>query len=80
MRPHPLVVYVTSIHVARTESRIFVASAPSQVHSEEIPVFSFEAQSCIRGYHIYKAVWTPYIGETMPCSRELTNGHDPFVV
>ena len=39
-----------------------------------------EAKSCIRGYHIYKAVWMPYIGETMPCSRELTNGHDPFAV
>ena len=80
MRPRPLVVYITGIHVARAESRIFVASAPSQVHSEEIPVFSFEAESCIRGYHIYKAVWTPYIGETMPCSQELTNGHDPFAV
>ena len=48
--------------------------------SKEIPVFSFEVQSCIRGYHIYKAVWTPYIGETLPCFRELTNGHDPFSV
>ena len=65
----PLVVYVIGIHVARAESRIFVTSALSQVHSE--------AQSCIKGYHIYKAVWTPYI---MPCSRELTNGHDPFAV
>ena len=80
MRPRPLVVYITGIHVARAESRIVVTSAPSQVHSEEMPVFSFEAESCIRGYHIYKAVWTPYIGETMPCSRELTNGHDPFAV
>ena len=43
-------------------------------------MFSFEVQSCIRGYHIYKAVWTPYIGETLPCFRELTNGHDPFSV
>ena len=68
MRPRPLVVYVTSIHVARAESRIFVTLALSQVHSEEMSVFSFEAQSCIRGYHIYKAVWMPYIGETMPCS------------
>ena len=39
----PLVVYVTGIHLTHAESRIFVASAPSQVHSEEIPVFSFEA-------------------------------------
>ena len=75
VRLRPLVVYVTGIHVARAVSRIFVASALSQVHSEEIPVFSFEAESCIRGYRIYKAVWTPYIGEPMPCSRELTNGH-----
>ena len=80
MRPRPLVVYVTGIHVARAESRMFVISALSQVHSKEMPVFSFEAQSCIRGYHIYKAVWTPYIGETTPCSRELTNGHNPFAV
>ena len=60
--------------MARTESRIFFTSALSQVLSEEMPVFSFEAQSYIRGYHIYKAV------ETMPCSQELTNGHNPFAV
>ena len=60
--------------MARTESKIFFTSALSQVLSEEMPVFSFEAQSYIRGYHIYKAV------ETMPCSRELTNGHIPFAV
>ena len=77
MRPRPLVVLH---YVARAESRIFVTLALSQVHSEEMPVFSFEAESCIRGYHIYTAVWTPYIGEIMPCSRELTNGHDPFAV
>ena len=80
MRPRPLVVYVTGIHVDRAEFRIFVTSALSQVHSEEMPVFSLEAHSCIRGYRIYKAVWTPCIGETMPCSRELTNGHNPFAV
>ena len=42
--------------------------------------FETKAQSCIRGYHIYKTVWTPHIGETMPCSQELTNSHDPFEV
>ena len=77
MRPRPLVVYITGIPVAvaGAESRIFVTSALSQVHSEEISVFSFEAQSCIRGYHIYKAVWMPYIGETCPASiQEDGNG------
>ena len=76
MRPHPLVVYITGIDVSHAESRIFVTFIAKKCHA----VFSFKAQSCIRGYHIYKAVWTPYIGETMPCSRELTNGHDPFAV
>ena len=28
----------------------------------------------------YRAVWMPYIGETLPCFRELTNGHNPFTV
>ena len=41
---------------------------------------AMEIQSCIRGYHIYKTVWTPYIGETLPCFQENTNGHDPFAV
>ena len=41
---------------------------------------SFEVRSSIRGYHIYKTVWTPYIGETLPCCQENTNGHDPFAV
>ena len=44
------------------------------------PLASFEVLSCVRGYHIYKTVWTSYIGETLPCSQENTIGHDPFAV
>ena len=39
-----------------------------------------EFQSCIRGYHVYEAVWTPVIGEVLTCARETTNSHDPYAV
>ena len=37
-------------------------------------------ESCIRGYHIYKEVWTPFIGERLGCAREKSNREDPFAV
>ena len=36
----------------------------------------FEVESCIRGFHIYGAVWKPCIGEI----REAGNREDPFAV
>ena len=66
MRLRPLVVYVTGIHVARAESRIFVTSAPSQVHSEEIPVFSFEAQSCKEAIIFIKLYGPPTLESLCP--------------
>lgn len=41
---------------------------------------SFQFASSVRGYHVYKDVWTPTIGDVLPCSRELSNGHDPYAV
>ena len=40
----------------------------------------FEVESCIRGYHVYGASWTPVIGEVLQCSRELGNREDPYAV
>ena len=28
---------------------------------------------CVRGYHMYKAIWTAAVGEELPCSRETNN-------
>ena len=39
-----------------------------------------EFQSCIRGFHVYKSTWTPFIGETLLCSRETSNLHNQFAV
>ena len=37
-------------------------------------------ESCIRGFHIYKEVWTPLIGERLGCTHEKSNREDPFTV
>ena len=41
---------------------------------------SFELSSYIRGHHVYKDVWTPYIGEELVVKREIGNRHDEFAV
>ena len=41
---------------------------------------SFQIESCIRGFHIYKEVWTSFIGERLGCVRERNNREDPFAV
>ena len=40
----------------------------------------FEVDSCIRGFHIYKDIWSPEVGEVISCERELGNREDPFAV
>ena len=41
---------------------------------------SFELESCIRGHHIYKDVWTPVVHEELNCRREERNISDPYAV
>ena len=41
---------------------------------------SFYLTSCIRGYHIYKEIWTPEIGEEGNYQREPGNREDPYAV
>ncbi len=36
--------------------------------------------SCIRGYHIYKEIWTPEIEENLVCTREPRNAVDRYAV
>ena len=42
--------------------------------------FTFQFESVIRGHHVFKSVWTPYIGETLPLNIEEGNSHDPNAV
>ena len=32
--------------------------------------------SVIHGHHVYKDVWTPYVGEELPLEQERGNSHD----
>ena len=36
--------------------------------------------SCIRGHHVFKNIWTPTMGEQLPCRREIGNNNDRYVV
>ena len=36
--------------------------------------------SCIRGYHVYNAVWSAIVGEELPCTREVGNAKDRYAV
>ena len=35
---------------------------------------------CVRGYHVYEAVWRAVVGETLACEREPRNEHDRYAV
>ena len=35
---------------------------------------------CVRGYHMFKGIWTAAIGEELPCRRETNNVIDCYLV
>ena len=45
-----------------------------------IPMETFEAESCVRGYHTYSAVLVATVGEQLQCAQERRNAKDPFAV
>ena len=40
----------------------------------------FEVPWCIRGYHVYQAIWNASIGEQLLCRREPDNPSDRYAV
>ena len=40
----------------------------------------FNFESSIRGYHVYKSIWTYEISEKLRCDREENNANDNFAV
>ena len=43
-------------------------------------MMTFTFSSCVRGYHVYKDVWNPSVGETVNCEREGRNPEYPYAV
>ena len=56
--------------------RYFGVSMASQTVSD----CCCEVSSFIRGLHVYKAVWTPTLGEVLLLRREPENVHDKYAV
>lgn len=41
---------------------------------------SFTVSSYVRGYHAYKHIWQPVVGETLQLAQEPNNSQDSFAV
>lgn len=41
---------------------------------------TYSTETVIRGYHVYKNIWTAVLGEELFCNRERFNSADPFAV
>ena len=49
--------------------------------SQRVAVRStYKKKSIVREHHVYKASWTPTIGEELPIEREDGNQHDDHAV
>ena len=46
----------------------------------DIKPYSIEFESFVTGHDVYKAVWSPFIGESLNTQRELENVHDKYAV
>ena len=52
-----------------------MAEEHEEEHSER-----FSIDSAVRGFHVYKDIWNPEIGEVFICEQEFGNLHDPYAV
>ena len=41
---------------------------------------NFEMASYVKGYHVYKTLWNPLIGEFLSCEREPNNPMDKYAI
>ena len=48
--------------------------------STSATALSFSIHSVVHGHHVYKKIWTPYVGEMLALQREIGNVHDWFAV
>lgn len=39
-----------------------------------------KVETVIRGYHVYKEIWTTTLGKVLTCRQETDNFHDRFAV
>ena len=61
-------------------SKSFTRSLHNGMPFQITMAMSFRIESTVRGHHVYKASWSPYIGEELPVQCEVNNIHDDFAV
>ena len=44
------------------------------------PEESFQFESCVRGHHIFKATWTPLLGQFLEVQPGCGNSHDAYAL
>ena len=44
------------------------------------PEESFQIESCVRGHHVFKATWTPLLGQFLEVQPESGNSHDAYAI
>ena len=47
-----------------------------QIYIASVMAAIFCKESVVRGHHVYKAVWIPFVGEILDARREDENSHD----
>ena len=40
----------------------------------------YKVDSIVRKYHVFKEIWTPFIGEDLECKRDVSNTRDAYAV
>ena len=41
---------------------------------------TYERACCVRGYHVYRYIWSAAVGEVLSCERQPTNSRDRYAV
>ena len=41
---------------------------------------TYSIESVIRGHHVFKSIWSPFVGETLSVKQGKGNRHDRFAV
>ena len=49
-------------------------------HADMDGEITWSKSSVVRGHHVYKAIWTPYVGQRLQLSCEDSNDHDEHAV
>lgn len=66
--------------ITSTPARASVGPCRLSATSYQPAMEIYEVESCIRGHHVFRTVWSPTVGERLNCTWETSNTEDPYAV